>query len=732
MLRPLLPFLGLALIAQQPAPPAQTAPAAFTAAGTWGGTGTLPNGMKLGIAIALKGGGPEAWTGTFSVPEQGAKDLPLADIKVEGRKISFGVPMVPGNFSMSGEVSADGNAFNGMIRQAGNEMPFSLVRGQAPAATPNPVEQRYTKREVMIPMRDGVKLFTSIYVPKDASKPRPILLQRTPYSVGPYGADKFRRGVGPSPLFLDQDYIVAYQDVRGRFMSEGAFDECRPINTARGPEDIDETTDTWDTVDWLVKNLEANNGKVGMWGISYPGHYAAQALSGSHPALVAVSPQAPMMDLWVGDDSYHNGAFQLAANFSFFTFFTSQREKPTSDFGRPLDVGTRDGYRWFLAQGPIANLDKVLKGREPIWRAMIEHNTYDAYWKARDLRPHMKGVKPAVLTVGGWFDAEDLFGPLALYASLEAQSPGTDHRLVMGPWTHGQWASGDGSRIGNAVFGAKTSAWYQKEIEFRFFQERLKGEKDPSAPPLAKVNAFATGANEWKAFETWPPKAATPLSLYLHADGRLGFEKPTGAEAFAEFVSDPAKPVPYTQEITFGYTRDYMTEDQRFASTRPDVLVYQTEPLAEDITLAGPVKPELFVSTTGTDADWIVKLIDVFPDDAKNPPDSPKGWHIGGYQMLVRGDALRGKFRDDFSNPKPYEPNVPTRSAFTIPDVFHTFKKGHRIMVQVQSTWFPLVDRNPQTFVDIAKAKASDFRKATHRVHASADQPSRIEVLQLK
>jgi hypothetical protein len=732
-----LPFLGLAtvslaLVAQQPAPPAQAAPAPFNAAGTWGGTGTLPNGTKLGLAITLKGGGAQPWSGTFDVPEQGAKDLPLADIRVEGRKISFGVPQVPGNFSMAGEVSADGNAFAGTIRQAGNEMPFSLVRGQAALAAPNPVEQRYTKQEVMIPMRDGVKLFTSIYIPKDASKPRPILLQRTPYSVGPYGPDKFRRGVGPSQLFLDQGYIVAYQDVRGRYMSEGTFDECRPIRPARGAKDIDETTDTWDTVDWLVKNLPANSGKVGMWGISYPGHYAAQALSGSHPALAAVSPQAPMMDLWVGDDSYHNGAFQLAATFSFFTFFSSQRDKPSPDNPAPIRIGTRDGYRWFLEQGPIANLDKVLKGREPIWRAMVEHDTYDAYWKARDLRPHMKGVKPAVLTVGGWFDGEDLFGPLALYASLERQSPGTDHRLVMGPWTHGQWASGDGSRVGNAVFGAKTSAWYQKEIEFRFFQEHLKGVKDASAAPLAKVNAFATGANEWKAFDAWPPKAAKPVSLWFHADGRLAFEKPTAKEGFAEYVSDPAKPVPYTQEISFGYTRDYMTEDQRFAATRPDVLVFQTEPLAEDVTLAGPLKPELFVSTTGTDADWIVKLIDVFPDDARNPENSPKGWHAGGYQMLVRGDALRGKFRDDFSNPKPYEPNVPTRSAFTIPDVFHTFRKGHRIMVQVQSSWFPLVDRNPQVFLSIPRAKAEDFRKATHRLYATPGLASRVEVMVLK
>jgi putative CocE/NonD family hydrolase len=449
----------------------------------------------------------------------------------------------------------------------------------------------------------------------------------------------------------------------------------------------------------------------------------------AHPALKAVSPQAPMIDLWVGDDSYHNGAFQLAATFSFFTFFQSTREKPSAEGPKPIRIGTRDGYRWFLEAGPLANLDKVLEGREPIWRQMVEHTTYDAYWKDRDLRPHMGAVKPAVLTVGGWFDAEDLFGPLALYGTVEKRNPGIENKLVMGPWSHGQWASGDGSRLGNAAFGAKTSAWFQKEVELKFFNQHLKGE---TGEPVAEATVFATGANAWKTFDAWPPKAAQPRSLYFHADGRLDFEKPSAGQGFGEFVADPARPVPYTQEITFGYARDYMTEDQRFAATRPDVLVFQTEPLKEDLTLAGPLKPELFVSTTGTDADWIVKVIDVHPDDAKNPENSPKGWHAGGYQMLVRGDVLRGKFRDDVSKPKPYAPNTPTRTAFTLPDVFHTFRKGHRVMVQVQSSWFPLVDRNPQVFTDIPKAKASDFRKATHRVYATRTLPSRIEVLELK
>lgn len=728
MLGTILPFLGLALVAQQAAPPAQVAQPAATAAGLWGGLVKLPGDRSLSFTVTLSGG-PGAWSGTFSVPDQGMKDAPIADIVVEGRKVSFKVPAVPGGLSVEGTLSPDGRTMAGLASQAGNPMPFTLEKGKAVAALPNPIAERYTKKVVMIPMRDGVKLYTAIYVPKDASKPRPILLERTPYSAAPYGADRFPRNLGPSPLFLDQGYIVAYQDVRGRWMSEGDFVDTRPHNPKKGAADIDESTDTTDTIDWLVKNLEANNGKVGMWGISYPGHYAAQALMDAHPALKAVSPQAPMIDLWEGDDSYHNGAFQLAANFGFFTFFQSTREKPGTDGPKRIDVGSRDGYRWYLNAGPVGALDKVLGGREPIWRQYVAHNTYDAYWKARDLRPHLKGVKPAVLTVGGWFDAEDLFGALACYKTVEAQNPGSENRLVMGPWSHGQWASGDGSRLGTATFGAKTSAWYQKEVELRFFNQHLK---DEAGPALAEATVFATGANEWKTFDAWPPKAAKARSLYLHADGRLGFEKPAEADGFSEFISDPAKPVPYTQEITFGYTRDYMTEDQRFASARPDVLVYQSAVLTEDVTLAGPVKPVLHVSTTGTDADWIVKLVDVFPEDAKDPENAPKGWHAGGYQMLVRGDALRGKFRDDFSNPKPYAPGAPTLTAFTLPDVFHTFRKGHRIMVQVQSSWFPLVDRNPQVFLDIPSAKASDFVKATHRVYATPALPSRLDVLELK
>jgi hypothetical protein len=706
----LLPLLAAALVAQQ----------APSAAGHW--EAAVP-GQGAVLAMELKEGAP--WRGEMAIQGIPVK-AELRDLKVEGRKVTFRVAL-GGEATFEGTLSEDGKRLEGSA--VGPTLTIPLSFGRETVKVANPVQERYTKQEVRIPMRDGVKLFTSIYLPKDTSKPHPILLQRTPYSVAPYGADKFRRVVGPSPLFLEEDYIVAYQDVRGRWMSEGEFVDVRPVNPKKTGTQIDETTDTYDTIDWLVKNLPNNNGKVGQWGISYPGHYTVQGMLSGHPALVAVSPQAPMVDVGEGDDTYHNGAFQLAANFDFFTFFFSKREKPSPEGPKPLDMGTRDGYRWYLEAGPIGTFgQKYLKGQEPVWDDYVKHSTYDAYWKSRDLRPHLKGVKPAVLTVGGWFDAEDLFGPLAAFRTMQKQSPETDQRLVMGPWTHGQWASGDGSRIGTATFGDKTSAWYQKEVELKFFNHHLKGEADPH---IAKATIFETGANQWRRFNTWPPAQAKSRSLFLQAQGRLGF-KDEGQPTFTEFVSDPAKPVPYTQDITFGYNPTYMIEDQRFAARRPDVAVFESEVLTEDVTLAGPVRPVLRVSTTGTDSDWVVKLIDVFPEDTPDPEHAPQGWHAGGYQMLVRGDTIRGKFREGLDKPKPFVPDQPTEVAVTLPDVCHTFKKGHRIMVQVQCSWFPLVDRNPQTFCDIPNAKPEQFRKATQRVYTGGAKGSHIEVLELK
>jgi len=600
------------------------------------------------------------------------------------------------------------------------------LRLGAQAPPPELLQARYTKREVMVPMRDGVKLFTSIYQPKDATTPHPILLSRSPYGSGPYGPEAFRRGVGPSPAFAREDYIVVYQDVRGRFLSEGQFVDARPVNPSRRAGETDELTDTYDTIEWLVTHLTGHNGRVGMWGISYPGHYAAQGLLCGHPALKAVSPQAPMIDLWEGDDSYHRGAFQLAANASFFGFYFRSRADAPQSTSPVLPTPPPDGYRWFLEAGPLGDIAARLNiHTEPIWEAYVAHPTYDAYWQSRDLRPHLKGIQPAVLTVGGWFDAEDLFGALACAKALTEQSPTTPSHLVMGPWTHGQWASGDGSRIGQAEFGSKTAAWFEQEVELRFFNQHLKGDTGTALP---KATVFETGRNQWRSFDAWPPRAAKPRSFYLEAQGRLSLVAPTQAKGFESFISDPARPVPYTQDVTFGYTASYMTEDQRFAAQRPDVLVFETAPLEADFTLAGPLRPVLHVSTTGTDSDWVVKVIDVLPDDAPDPKDAPIGWHAAGSQMLVRGDVLRGKYRNSFTTPEPFVPGRPTEVAFTLPDVFHTFRKGHRLMVQVQSSWFPLTDRNPQTFCDISKAKAADFRKAEHRVYHTKALPSRVDV----
>ncbi|WLT33385.1 CocE/NonD family hydrolase [Geothrix sp. PMB-07] len=606
-----------------------------------------------------------------------------------------------------------------------------ILGAQAPEP-PEPVQVRYQKREVMVPMRDGVKLFTSIYEPKDTTRPHPILMSRTPYGAGPYGPDAYRRGVGPSPAFAKEDYIVVYQDVRGRSHSEGQFVDTRPFNPAKGPRDTDEATDTYDTIAWLLANVPNHNGRVGQWGISYPGHYAAQALLSGHPALKAVSPQAPMIDLWEGDDSYHRGAFQLLANAEFFTFFHSRpaaaptQPPATAPPVAPPAQRPPDDYRWFLEAGSVqAVFPKMNQPAEPIWEEYVRHNTYDAYWQARDLRPHLKQVQPAVLTVGGWFDAEDLFGALACARTLAQQSPSTASHLVMGPWSHGLWARGEGDRLGPLEFGAKTSAWFQRDVELRFFNQHLKGE---AGQPLPKATMFETGKNQWRSFDTWPPRTVKPRTFYFGAQGLLTAARPRAASAFDAFISDPARPVPHTQEITSGFSPSYMTEDQRFASRRPDVLVYETAPLEADLTLAGPLRPVLQVSTTGTDSDWVVKVIDVYPDDTPDPKDPPSGWHAGGAEMLVRGDILRGKFRNSYQTPEPFVPGRPTEVAFTLPDIFHTFQKGHRLMVQIQCSWFPLADRNPQTFCDIPKAPPEAFQKAEQRVYRSEALPSRLEV----
>jgi len=584
------------------------------------------------------------------------------------------------------------------------------------------IKDRYTKQETAIPMRDGKKLFTSIYLPKDGSKPWPILLTRTPYGVGPYGAGQFRSNLGPSSLFVKEGFIFVYQDVRGRNHSEGEFVNVTPQRPVHaGPADVDESTDAWDTIDWLVKNLPNNNGRVGLYGISYPGFYTAAGAIDAHPALKAASPQAPVSDWFVGDDFHHNGAFYLAHAFRFFDGFG--RVKGTT---RPKG-NTADAYSTFLEMGTLSEMESTyFKGDVPYWTELRQHPNYDDWWKARNIRPHLKAMKPAMLTVGGWFDAEDLFGALKVYEAIERQSPGATNTVVMGPWFHGGWAVSDGEFLGRVRFGSKTSQFYREQIEFPFFCRHLKDKEDPKLP---EAYMFETGANQWRRFDVWPPSNVAKKALYLRAGGALSFDPPPdAAPAFDEYVSDPAKPVPYIGGQAAGMTREHMVEDQRFAASRPDVLSYRTEPLAEDVTIAGEIRPDLRVSTTGTDSDWVVKVIDVYPDDTPDPVPSVPGLRMGGYQQLLRGECMRGRFRNSYEKPEPFEPGKMATVAYPMPDVLHTFKKGHRIMVQVQSSWFPLVDRNPQKFVDIYQAAPADFQPATQRVYRYAGGASSVGV----
>ena len=614
----------------------------------------------------------------------------------------------------------------------------SQLTGFSQEAAPdaNRVKERYTKYEYRIPMRDGVRLFTAVYVPKDASQAYPFLLTRTPYSVGPYGSDNYPRSLGPSEHFEKEGFIFVYQDARGRYESEGQFSQVRPFQpNKRGPKDIDESTDTYDTIDWLLKNVPNNNGRVGMIGISQPGFHVAASMMDAHPALKAVSPQAPTADYYMGDDVYHNGAFMLAANFEFYGFFLPRLGKPAPPKARAgFDFGTPDGYEFFLHMGPLAESNKkYFNGEAAYWQEIVDHTSYDAFWQQRSLWKFMTNVKPAVLNVGGWFDAEDPMGPLHTYRAVEKNNPGTPNSLVMGPWCHGCWTRGEGEKLGNLNFGVKTSAYFREQIQFPFFMRYLKDK--PFDMPEAWM--FVTGLNEWRKSDQWPPKNLQPLTFYLHADGRLNNQAPgeSTERAFDEYLSDPNKPVPYLGYTVMGMTRDYMTEDQRFAASRTDVLTYETEPLDADMTIAGTIKIDLHVSTTGTDSDFIVKVIDVYPGTYPTPV-LPQGQPVpanhvmmGGYQQLVRGEPFRAKFRNSFAKPEPMTPGKPAEISFELPDVYHSFRTGHKLMVQIQSSWFPLVDRNPQKFMEIPKATSADYQKATQLIYRSRNLASSITVL---
>jgi len=621
-----------------------------------------------------------------------------------------------------------------------------LIGQNRPETSEFDVKEHYTKYEFRIPMRDGMHLFTAVYVPKDSSHSYPFLIDRTPYSVGPYGVDQYRTQLGPSPDFDKAGYIFVFQDVRGRYMSEGTFVEMRPhIDNKKSNKDVDDSSDLYDTIEWLLKNVPNNNGNAGIWGISYPGFFTSASIIDSHPALKAASPQAPMTNLFMGDDAYHGGAFMLAANFGFYAFFKPQ-ENPQLPPKTPVafDYGTNDGYDFYLGVGPIGNLSKLLAGKSVLFDDQMKHNTFDDYWKARDLAPHMKNIHCAVLTVGGWFDAEDLQGPFTTFHSIDKNNPGIFNALVVGPWVHGGWARYDGEHLGRVDFASNTGDFYRKNILFPFFEQHLKGTPEAKLP---KAYVFETGTNVWRRYSAWPPQEAQTRTLYLGPNHGLSFDAPASdGSGFDEYISDPAKPVPFVNYSAESVPQEYMVSDQRFADSRTDVLVYSTPVLQEDVTIVGPLTPKLFVSTSGTDSDWDVKLIDLYPTDypqsqldTQRPEDrkprrdvGPPTFDMGGYQQLVRGEPFRGKFRHSFEKPEPFAPGKVEEVDFTMQDVNHTFRRGHRIMVQLQSSWFPLTDRNPQTFVNIPDAKPSEFVKATQRVYHSKEDPSGVVVQVLK
>ncbi|UOQ67121.1 CocE/NonD family hydrolase [Hymenobacter volaticus] len=593
---------------------------------------------------------------------------------------------------------------------------------------PNYAQQHYTKKEVYVTMRDGIKLFTAIYTPKDAApgKKYPIMMQRTCYSVAPYGVDKYPARLGPSETMMKQGYIFVYQDVRGRWKSQGTWTNMTPvIDKKKGKEDVDEGSDTFDTIDWLVKKVANNNGRVGQWGISYPGFYTAAGILSDHPALKASSPQAPVSDFFF-DDFHHNGAFLESYIFTYPVFGVQKQDTTSKAWysAQNIKANTKDGYQFLLDLGPLKNADKYYANNF-FWQETVNHPNYDEFWQKRGLPEHYKaGIKPAVMTVGGWFDAEDLRGPLSIYKTIEKKSPSTYNTIVMGPFGHGRWSRETGHTMhSNVYFGDSIATFYQRNIEAKFFAHFLKGNGDKNSG-LPEAYMFDTGKKQWETFPKWPVTEATHLKMYLSADGKLE-KQPAATPGTTSFISDPLKPVPYTEDLTttMGFTPfSYMSEDQRFAGRRPDVLVYQTDVLTDDVTLGGEIMANLKVATSGTDADWVVKLIDVYPPDEPNNEYMPnKNITLSNYWQMVRSEVMPARFRNSFEKPEPMVTNQKTDVNFRLQDVLHTFKKGHRIMVQVQSTWFPFIARNPQKFVENPyKANESDYIKATHTVHGDS------------
>ncbi len=590
------------------------------------------------------------------------------------------------------------------------------------------IKQNYSKKEYRVPMRDGVTLFTSVYTPKDTSKKYPIVLSRTPYTCAPYGEDKFPSRLAPNEKMTLEAYIFVFQDVRGMFMSEGTFVNMRPhIPNKKTVKDVDESSDTYDTIDWLVNNVKHNNGNVGMWGNSYPGFYSAMAMIDSHPALKAVSPQAPIADWFIGDDMHRNGAFCLTMAFNFFQAFDQPRNGLTTEWKSIDPYPPTDMYNFFLKLGPLSNIQKkFFNYKLPFWNDLTKYDTYSEYWKARSILPHLNNVTPAALIVGGWYDSEDLYGPLKIYQFAQEKNPVNNIHLVMGPWSHGGWFRSSGTEFGDFAFNDSTSKYFSENVFNPFFKYYLKGEGEIK---LAEALTYRTGINKWQSNSQWPPKNLEKLTFYFGANNSLNTSINKNKNYYAEFISDPNKPVPYSSKFFDSgeyYLTNYMNEDQRFASTRTDVLVFESEILKEDLTVCGPILANLFVSTTGTDADWVVKVIDVYPNEKKNSESNSEQIVYGGYQRLVRWDVMRGKFRNSFEKPEPFIPNKIAEVKVRLNDIDHVFKKGHKVMVQVQSSFFPFIDRNPQKFLNIFEAKEEDFQKALHKVYFSKEHQSNI------
>jgi hypothetical protein len=696
--------------------------AAQELSGPWYGMLDLPDfELRINLTVTET---DSAYVGSIDLPDLEVTGIPLPGMQLNETSLSF---KVGGGNSFSGDVYENCQGVSGIWKNNDGSFPFSLGRTplDPPARSLATIRESYAKEEHFITMRDGIRLFCSVYTPRNSGEALPILLVRSPYNSEPR-EDSYTQQL----LFLNHltkaGYIFVFQDVRGRYMSEGSFEDVRPYNPNKKRKEIDENSDTYDTVDWLVKNVPNNNGKVGIFGVSYPGFYSTMALPDAHPAIKAVSPQAPVTDWFMGDDWHHNGAFFLADAFQFYSTSLLKRGEPTREEPPPFDYKNSDNYAFFKDLGPLKNaVGRYLGDSTQFWNELMAHPSNDAFWKARNPTQFLKNIKPAVMTVGGWFDAEDLFGPLNTYRAIETQNPATlSNRLVMGPWFHGQWWTRKGEKLGNIHFGSNTAEYF-RELELQFFDYYLKGKGNMDLP---EASIFITGTNEWRQFSSWPPKNTEARQLYLQPKGELAFDPPGVSESYDEYVADPNKPVPYTEDVHLKRTVEYLTDDQRFASRRPDVAVYETPPLEEAVTLVGPLEVTLYVSTSGTDADYVVKLIDVFPDEVTDYPDNRKQVPMGGYQMLVRGEVMRGKFRNSFEQPEPFVPNEVTRVSFKIQDLAHTFQPGHKLMVQVQNSWFPLVDRNPQQFVNIYEASEEDFIKATHRIYHDSQRPSSIMV----